>query len=248
MGRQRASQARRPDRGSVRIVRRERTRGRDRPGRRGIVAERGDLGWASAGAGRSSAPHRGSGPYHRPVPGPAFVALALAWLVGASMFLYGSMRSAEMARATRAKYEIDSAALVYVDSDRERPKLFVSARYGLSGRPDAVLLEALDRIALLEALLAVVPGLLRPEMAVARVSGRSGLGDLAFGDEAHEVAIHGLARQSEARCELLPGCRPLGLEQPLDPLPGFHGSRGCIIVHLLSTVQHCELSTIHRRP
>ena len=71
----------------------------------------------------------------------AFVALALAWLVGASMFLYGSMRSAEMARATRAKYEIDSAALVYVDSDRERPKLFVSARYGLSGRPDAVLLE-----------------------------------------------------------------------------------------------------------
>lgn len=71
----------------------------------------------------------------------AFVALALAWLVGASMFLYGSMRSAELARATRAKYEIASAALVYVDSDRERPKLFVSKRYGLSGRPDAVLLE-----------------------------------------------------------------------------------------------------------
>ena len=71
----------------------------------------------------------------------AFVALALAWLVGASMFLYRSMRSTELARATRAKYDIDKATLVYVDSERERPKLFVSARYGLSGRPDAVLLE-----------------------------------------------------------------------------------------------------------
>ncbi len=71
----------------------------------------------------------------------AFVALALVWLIGASMFLYRSMRSAEAARVTRAKYEIDSAALVYVDSDREKPKLFVSKRYGLSGRPDAVLLE-----------------------------------------------------------------------------------------------------------
>ena len=71
----------------------------------------------------------------------AFVALALAWLVGASLFLYRSMRSTELARATRTKYQLASAALVYVDSERERPKLFVSTRYGLSGRPDAVLLE-----------------------------------------------------------------------------------------------------------
>ena len=71
----------------------------------------------------------------------AFMALALAWLIGASVFLYGSMRSTEQARATRSKYAIAAGALVYVDSDRERPKRFVSARYGLSGRPDAVLLE-----------------------------------------------------------------------------------------------------------
>ncbi len=71
----------------------------------------------------------------------AFMALALAWLVGASLFLYWSLRSAEQARATRAKYELAAGSLVYVDSDREKPKLFVSKRYGLSGRPDAVLLE-----------------------------------------------------------------------------------------------------------
>lgn len=71
----------------------------------------------------------------------AFMALALAWLIGATVFLYRTMRSAEAARTTRAKYEIERAALVYVDSEREKPKLFVSRRFGLSGRPDAVLLE-----------------------------------------------------------------------------------------------------------
>ena len=71
----------------------------------------------------------------------AFMALALVWLVGATMFLYRSVRAAEAARTTRARYDLHEAALVYVDSEREKPKLFVSARYGLSGRPDAVLLE-----------------------------------------------------------------------------------------------------------
>ena len=71
----------------------------------------------------------------------AFMALALAWLIGASSFLYRSMRSQELARSTRAKYDIAQARLVYVDSSREKPKLFVAKRYGLSGRPDAVLLE-----------------------------------------------------------------------------------------------------------
>ncbi len=71
----------------------------------------------------------------------AFMALALLWLIGATIFLYGSMRAAEVALRTRAKYELASGALVYVDSNREKPKLFVSTRYGLSGRPDAVLLE-----------------------------------------------------------------------------------------------------------
>jgi CRISPR-associated exonuclease Cas4 len=71
----------------------------------------------------------------------AFMALALAWLIGASVFLYRSMRSAEEAFETRAKYSMTEGQLVYIDSEREKPKLFVAKRYGLSGRPDAVLLE-----------------------------------------------------------------------------------------------------------
>ncbi len=71
----------------------------------------------------------------------AFMVLALVWLIGASAFLYRSMRSAELARSTREKYQMASGELVYVDSERAKPKLFVSKRYGLSGRPDAVLLE-----------------------------------------------------------------------------------------------------------
>jgi CRISPR-associated exonuclease Cas4 len=71
----------------------------------------------------------------------AFMALALVWLIGGSVFLYRSMQSAEIARMTREKYAMATGALVYVDSSREKPKLFVAQRYGLSGRPDAVLLE-----------------------------------------------------------------------------------------------------------
>jgi len=69
-----------------------------------------------------------------------FVALALVWLVGASSYLYRSMGSTAIARSTREKYQV-AGPLVYVDSEREKPKLFVSRRYGLSGRPDAVILE-----------------------------------------------------------------------------------------------------------
>lgn len=69
-----------------------------------------------------------------------FEALALAWLVGASVFLYRSLRAMEVARVTRAKYDV-RGTLAYVDSEREKPKLFVSKKHGLSGRPDAVLVE-----------------------------------------------------------------------------------------------------------
>lgn len=74
-----------------------------------------------------------------------FSALALVWLVGATSFLYRSMRAADLARVTREKYAV-TGELVYVDSTREKPKLFVSKKYGLSGRPDAVLLEGDDHI------------------------------------------------------------------------------------------------------
>ncbi len=69
-----------------------------------------------------------------------FVSLGLVWLIGACSYLYRSMGSAALARLTRDRYQV-AGPLVYVDSERQKPKLFVSRRYGLSGRPDAVVLE-----------------------------------------------------------------------------------------------------------
>jgi len=70
----------------------------------------------------------------------ATVAAALAWLVGASWFLVRSMKSLGIARAAREKHGVGTAAVSYVDSEAEKPKLFASKRHGLTGRPDAVLL------------------------------------------------------------------------------------------------------------
>jgi CRISPR-associated exonuclease Cas4 len=105
-----------------------------------FLSERVILGFAMAAAILAVAAVSLPG-FVNPLLSQAFMALALAWLIGATMFLYRNMRSAETARTTRAKYRITSGSLVYVDSEREKPKLFVSKRYGLSGRPDAVLLE-----------------------------------------------------------------------------------------------------------
>ncbi len=68
------------------------------------------------------------------------VAAALVWLIGASGFLYRSMRNMEIAMAVRAKYRLGQSGLPYVDSEAEKPKVFQSAKLGLAGRPDAVLL------------------------------------------------------------------------------------------------------------
>ena len=69
-----------------------------------------------------------------------FEAIALAWLVGASFFLYRSMRALDIAHTTREKYQV-KGDLVYIDSTAEKPKLFVSKKHGLSGRPDAVVMD-----------------------------------------------------------------------------------------------------------
>lgn len=69
-----------------------------------------------------------------------FEAIALVWLIGASFFLYRSIGSLAVARTTRAKYDV-RGDLVYVDSTTEKPKLFVSKKHGLSGRPDAVIMD-----------------------------------------------------------------------------------------------------------
>ncbi len=68
-------------------------------------------------------------------------AAALMWLVGASYFLYRSVRALELAARARERHGLGEKSLGYIDEAREKPKLFVSERYGLSGRPDYVLLE-----------------------------------------------------------------------------------------------------------
>src|SRR3989442_7292250 len=69
-----------------------------------------------------------------------FVALALLWLIGASFFLYRSIGSLQIARTTRDRYAVQGD-LVYIDSTAEKPKLFVSKKHGLSGRPAAVVMD-----------------------------------------------------------------------------------------------------------
>ncbi len=69
-----------------------------------------------------------------------FEALALTWLIGASFFLYRSIGALGIALATRERYHV-KGDLVYIDSAAEKPKLFVSKRHGLSGRPDAVVMD-----------------------------------------------------------------------------------------------------------
>ena len=57
----------------------------------------------------------------------AAVVAALVWLIGASWFLYRSMRSLEAARTAREKHRIGESEVRYVDSEGEKPKLFVSS-------------------------------------------------------------------------------------------------------------------------
>jgi len=71
----------------------------------------------------------------------AAIVVGLVWLIGASWFLYRSMKSLEAAQAARQKYGLTTAQVQYIDSEAAKPKLFLSRRHGLSGRPDAVILE-----------------------------------------------------------------------------------------------------------
>ncbi len=73
-------------------------------------------------------------------------AVALLWLIGATFFLYRSLRFLELATIAREKHGIGSDDIVYIDELDERPKMFVSKKYGLRGRPDYVLLSGEDHI------------------------------------------------------------------------------------------------------
>jgi CRISPR-associated exonuclease Cas4 len=70
---------------------------------------------------------------------------AVAWLIGASLFFYHSMRKRSSAAAVkRAEGLGEKAQLDYVDdllADGKKPRMFHSEKYGLRGRPDLILIE-----------------------------------------------------------------------------------------------------------
>ena len=66
-------------------------------------------------------------------------AISLAWLVAACYFLYHSLKRFELAVFKRRKHKVRHD-ITYIDSQKKKPKLFVSDKYKLSGRPDFVLM------------------------------------------------------------------------------------------------------------
>ena len=63
-------------------------------------------------------------------------AMAVVWLVGASFFLYRTMRSTGIIDALRKEYRV-RGEIEYIDMDKA--KAFKSEKYGLSGRPDYII-------------------------------------------------------------------------------------------------------------
>lgn len=67
--------------------------------------------------------------------------IALSWLIGASFFLYSSLKHIEIARNKRNTHSVRDGSIEFIDDQRIRPKMFESTKYGLRGRPDYVVLE-----------------------------------------------------------------------------------------------------------
>ena len=67
--------------------------------------------------------------------------VALLWLIGASFFLYHSLRASAIASALRQKHSLVDKTLSFVDDQKRNTKLFVSQKHGLRGRPDYVVTQ-----------------------------------------------------------------------------------------------------------
>jgi len=72
--------------------------------------------------------------------------VALAWLVGASLFFYSSLRKRSRAAEAKRRLGVDESTTVeYVDTlhskDASLPGMLVSERHGLQGRPDIIILK-----------------------------------------------------------------------------------------------------------
>ena len=70
---------------------------------------------------------------------------AVAWLIGASLFFYHSLRKRSSAAVVKKTEGLgEKARLDYVDdisAGGKKPKMFYSEKYGLRGRPDLILIE-----------------------------------------------------------------------------------------------------------
>jgi CRISPR-associated exonuclease Cas4 len=62
--------------------------------------------------------------------------VSLLWLIGASFFLYRSLKSTEVAESLRHEYKV-KGKIEYIDIDDS--KVFRSAKHGISGRPDYIM-------------------------------------------------------------------------------------------------------------
>lgn len=75
---------------------------------------------------------------------------AVAWLIGASLFFYHSLRKrSSAADAKKAEGLDEKARLDYVDdlsAGGKKPRMFFSEKYGLRGRPDLILIEDQKRV------------------------------------------------------------------------------------------------------
>lgn len=63
-------------------------------------------------------------------------AVAIVWLVGASFFMYRTLRSTEIADSLRKEFRVEGK-IEYIDMGDA--KVYKSERYGLTGRPDYVI-------------------------------------------------------------------------------------------------------------
>ncbi len=65
--------------------------------------------------------------------------VALLWLIGASFFLYKSLRDLEEAHSFRAVRQVEEESITYVDDPSEGAELLSSETHKLTGRPDFIM-------------------------------------------------------------------------------------------------------------
>ncbi len=83
--------------------------------------------------------------FFRPEVAQIMQVLSLVWLIAASFFFYRSLKHFHAAKLKRQKRKVKEA-ISYVDDTANKPKLFISKKHGLSGRPDYVVLVGDDHI------------------------------------------------------------------------------------------------------